>query len=293
MAEPIRGPIGAVVITHNRRELLRECLTALLAQTRPPDAVLVVDNASSDGTRAMLLEEFPGVDVLALATNEGGAGGFHEGMRRGLELGFAWLWVMDDDTIPEPTALERLLAAPERLDGLPEPVLLASRVVWTDGRLHPLNPPGLRFGDMDLLVRASGRGLLPLRWNTFPSTLIKREALERHGLPLKHFFIWSDDIEHTLRLLRDEVGYVVTDSVAKHKTATAAPPWEGGDRFYYAVRNSIYILRGSSLRRHEKTNHAIMSLGHIVRYLRVNRLRPHSLRLVVRGLRDGITGPGS
>ncbi len=142
---------------------------------------------------------------------------------------------MDDDTIPEPTAFERLLAAPERLEGLPEPVLLASGIVWTDGRLHPLDPPGLRLGDMDLLVRASARGVLPLRWSTFPSTLIKRDALERHGLPLKHFFIWSDDIEHTAQLLRDEVGYVVSDSVAEHKTATAYPPWEGGDRFYYAV----------------------------------------------------------
>ena len=293
MAERVEGTIGAIVITHNRRDLLRECLAALLGQTRPPDAVLVVDNASTDGTRAMLAEEFDEVQVLALEVNEGGAGGFHEGMRRGLELGFSWLWVMDDDTIPAPTALERLLAAPERLDGLPEPVILASRIVWTDGRLHPLNPPGLRLRDMELMVSASERGLLPLRWNTFPSTLIKREALERHGLPLKHFFIWSDDIEHTARLLRDEVGYVVADSVAQHKTATASPPWEGGDRFYYAVRNGIYILRGSALRRDEKTQQTFTVLGQIVRYLRFNRLRPHSLRLVARGVRDGVTGPGS
>ncbi len=82
VAEPVAGTIGAVVITHNRRRLLHECLEALLAQTRPPDAAVVVDNASTDGTPAMVAQEFPGVHVLALEVNEGGAGGFQEGMRR-------------------------------------------------------------------------------------------------------------------------------------------------------------------------------------------------------------------
>ncbi len=281
------------MVTHNRRQLLHECLQAVLGQTRRPNDVLVVDNASTDGTGEMLAREFPHVEVLALPDNQGGAGGFHEGMRRGLERGSGWLWVMDDDTIPEPAALERLLTAPERLDGLPEPVLLASRIVWTDGRIHPLNPPGLLLRDMDLMVRASVQGLLPLRWSTFPSTLIKREALERYGLPLKHFWIWSDDIEFTARVLRDEVGYVVCDSIAHHKTATAYPPWEGGDRFYYAVRNGIYILRGNALRREEKPQHVFTVLRQTVRYLRLNRLSPHSLRIVLRATRDGLTGPGS
>lgn len=293
MTEPLSGPLGAVVVTHNRRDLLRECLEALHAQTLPLDRVLVVDNACTDGTGAMLARDFPQVEVLVLPVNEGSSGGFHEGMRRGLELGFAWLWVMDDDTIPAPDALERLLAGAERLDDLPEPVLLASRIVWRDGRVHPLNTPGLRTGDMDLFLRATQRQVLPLRWNTFPAALLKREALERHGLPLKHFWIWGDDIEFFLRLLRDEVGYVIPDSVAEHRTKTAAPPWEGGDRFYYAVRNGIYILRGAALSPEEKRGQAIVLAGQIQRYLATTRLRPHGVRLVLRGVRDGITGPGS
>ncbi len=290
MAERVSGPIGAVVVTHNRKELLRECLQAVLGQTRRPDAVLVVDNASTDGTRELLAREFAEVQVLALPENQGGAGGFHEGMKRGLELGFSWLWVMDDDTIPEPAALERLVTGAERLDDLPAPTLLASKVVWTDGRVHPLNWPGLRLGDMDLFLQASERGVLPLRWNTFPSSLLKREALERHGLPLKHFWIWSDDIEFTARLLRDELGYVVPESVVRHKTATAYPPWQGGDRFYYALRNGIYILRGNALRREEKTQQAFAVLGQTGRFLLLNRFRPRSLKIVLRGLRDGVCG---
>ena len=101
--------VCAVIVTYNRKALLKECLEAVLAQTRPPDHVLVVDNASTDGTAEMLREEFPQVEVLRLPENQGGAGGFHEGMKRAYEEGFDWLWLMDDDTIPRPEALEALL----------------------------------------------------------------------------------------------------------------------------------------------------------------------------------------
>ncbi len=293
MAEPVHGPLGAVVVTHDRRELLRACLQALAAQTHPLDAILVVDNACTDGTREMLTEEFPEVQVHPLPVNEGSSGGFHEGMRRGLELGFAWLWVMDDDTIPFPDALERLVDGATRLDELPDPVVLASKVVWSDGNVHPLNGPGLRLNDIDLFLRASERGVLPLLWNTFPAALLKAEALERHGLPLKHFWIWGDDIEFFARLMHDEVGYLIPDSVAEHRTKAPAPPWEGGDRFYYALRNGIYIVRGQSLPPAERRGFVLLVVSQSVRYLMTNRFRPHSIALVLRGLRDGLRGPGS
>src|SRR4051812_35207484 len=74
------GTTCAVVVTYNRKALLTECLQALGAQTRAPDEILVVDNASTDGTAAMVREHFPDVRLEALDTNRGGAGGFHHGL---------------------------------------------------------------------------------------------------------------------------------------------------------------------------------------------------------------------
>lgn len=108
--------VCAVVVTYNRKELLRKCLAALKSQTRKPDHILVVDNASTDGTPEMLKEEFPQVEVLRLPENQGSAGGFHEGMNRAYEEGWDWIWIMDDDALPEPTALERLLACSDTAD---------------------------------------------------------------------------------------------------------------------------------------------------------------------------------
>jgi rhamnopyranosyl-N-acetylglucosaminyl-diphospho-decaprenol beta-1,3/1,4-galactofuranosyltransferase len=137
--------IVALVVTRDRRILLGEALTAIRSQTRPPDAVVVVDNASADGTAAMVRARFPETDLLALPANTGGAGGFAIGLAHALDLGAGAVWLMDDDTLPEPGALAALLAARERATG-PDgpPPVVASRVVWTDGRDHPMNTPRTR-----------------------------------------------------------------------------------------------------------------------------------------------------
>ncbi|HEX2084881.1 MAG TPA: glycosyltransferase family 2 protein [Solirubrobacteraceae bacterium] len=277
--------VCAVVVTYNRKELLRECLQAVTGQTRSPDTVLVVDNASTDGTAAMVREEFPSAELLELATNEGSSGGFHEGMKAAAGRRFDWLWVMDDDTIPNPDALERLLDA--RAD-FPDAALLASKVLWTNGELHPMNWPGLDPRDMDRFVAGIERGALKIRANTFPSLLVRRDAVDTYGPPRKGFWIWSDDIDFTQRILRHEPGYMIPQSVAVHKTRTAHKPWEGKERFYYAVRNGLFIIRGDTLAPREKVGWVLLVGSQIQRFFATEGLRWWALKVVARGLRDGM-----
>jgi rhamnopyranosyl-N-acetylglucosaminyl-diphospho-decaprenol beta-1,3/1,4-galactofuranosyltransferase len=288
MTPPPGETVCALVVTYNRKDLLRECLTSVLGQTRAPDHVVVFDNASTDGTREMVRDEFPSAQVVAMPTNEGSSGGFHEGIKWVVANGYGWIWMMDDDTIPATDALGRLLDARERMDGLPEPLLLASKVLWTDGNVHPMNPPGTSLLDMDVYLNAIERGLLPLRWNTFPSLLVKREAVERHGLPRKHFFIWGDDLDFTARILRHEPGYLVLDSVAEHRTPTPHKPSEGGERFYYAIRNALFTMRGPALRPKERVGHFLLTAEQTRQYLANNGFRPKAILVVLRGVRDGL-----
>src|ERR1700721_1928998 len=103
---------AAVVVTFNRKELLSECLDALLGQSRQLDAIFIVNNASSDGTKLHLQErgyfDNPAIRYIELAYNMGGAGGFHAGMDAAHKAGFDWVWVMDDDTEPRLDALEKM-----------------------------------------------------------------------------------------------------------------------------------------------------------------------------------------
>lgn len=270
--------------------MLRRCLAALAAQTRAPERVLVVDNASSDGTVAMLERDNPEVELLALPTNEGGAGGFHEGMKLAHAGGADWLWLMDDDTIPRTDALAELLNAAERAPRAP--TLLTSKVVWRDGRIHPMNFPFPERSRVERAIDGAERGLMPLRFATFVSLLVHRGAVDRHGLPHKHFFIWADDVEYTSRvLLGGELGYLVPTSVALHDTETphsplSAPP----ERFYFHVRNTLYMVRGPGRTPRDRLVRLWIVAASTVQYLRRNRTGA-AAAAVLRGLRDGLRGP--
>jgi rhamnopyranosyl-N-acetylglucosaminyl-diphospho-decaprenol beta-1,3/1,4-galactofuranosyltransferase len=260
--------VTAVVVTYNRRDLLLEALAAVHAQSRPADAVIVVDNASADGTAAAVRSQFPGVHLAELTRNWGGAGGFAYGISLAIADGADLLWLMDDDTVPEPGALRALLAARDAYPGRP-PALIASRVVWTDGRAHPMNTPRVKpFVSNGERAAAAAAGGTPIRSASFVSILVDAAECQRRGLPQADYFLWNDDFEFTTRLLRGNVGVLCPASVAVHKTATfGATNVDPGQRFFYEVRNKIWMLRtraplapverlaygGSTLRRWART----------------------------------------
>lgn len=286
--------VCAVVVTRNRRELLREALDAIAAQTRPVDALLVVDNASTDRTRELLESSYAAADVLRLERNEGGAGGFHEGLRAAHAAGHDLVWIMDDDVVPEPGALAGLLdgrsASADR-----DPWLLASKVLWRDGRLHPMNAPIPAWKEPGLLLETAERraGLLPIRAATFTSLLVDRRAIDRYGLPEKRYFLWSDDLEYTARILRSERGFLATGSIVLHKTATPHTAiTDGGERFYFHMRNTLYMLKGSAWTPLEKVSHARRLVLSVPSFLRHEGFTPRAAAIVGRGLRDGLLGAG-
>lgn len=288
--------VCVVVVTYNRKELLRECLQALLAQTRPLARILVVNNVSTDGTLEMLAEEFaveqfPQIEVLTLPKNIGGAGGFHEGVKRAAALGSEWIWLMDDDTIPHVDALAQLLSAREGFAAERRPDLLASRVVWTDGSMHSMNVPWLNLLDVERNFEAARHATIPLRTTTFVSVLLHRRLVERYGLPIADYFIGGDDVEYTGRILKREFGVVVPTSVVLHKT-----PQKHGSldvpapKFYYYVRNTVWILtRSAAFEGMQKYKYAARFLLSLGGYLRRTVALGAGLRAIGSGLWDGLT----
>jgi GT2 family glycosyltransferase len=288
----------AVVVTWNRRDLLGEALAALRSQSHPLAALVVVDNASTDGTHDVLAAE-SGLDVVSLEQNTGGAGGFAVGIERALAHGPDLVWLLDDDTIPTSDAARGLVRTWQEYDD-PErpgqrPAVLASKVVWTDGRDHPMNTPRRKPGaSRGEIASAEAVGALPVRSASFVSIMCDAVVIRDRGLPLADYFLWNDDFEYSTRLIRDRVGLYCPDSVVVHKTkvfgSTDADP---GERFFFEVRNKVWLFtRSRGLKPSEKAVYAASTLRRWARTFAKSEDRTTLRRALVRGMRAGLkAGP--
>jgi GT2 family glycosyltransferase len=249
--------VAVALVTYNRRALLLECLAALRAQTRPVDRIVVVDNASTDGTEAALRAE-PGIVYERLERNLGSSGGF----ARAVELAREdadWVWVMDDDAEPRPDALERLLESPWAAD--PGVAVLAQNVVNPDGSLQ-LGARGHLDGRVRGLAPEEHRDGERLGFSTFVGMLVRGDAARATAPPKPEFFIWCDDYEWCLRLARLGELRLVPASAIVHKDAGhgfstrrgrlvnrltgwsyAATPYSGFWRNLCGVRNYVWMRK--------------------------------------------------
>ncbi len=242
--------VFAVVVTYNRRVLLGACVACLLRQTAANLSILVVDNASTDGTEESLAPLIDAGQVLYVNTgaNLGGAGGFQFGVRCAMSLGCDFLWLMDDDSMPEPTALEALLKAAEEAG---EFGYLSGMTLWTDGSLCRMNVQ--RDVHMKSISDFSAPRI-PSGAATFVSLLIPARVVLETGLPIGEFFIWADDLEYTRRISRRYPCWVIPGSVTVHRCETnnggniATDVPERIPRYRYAYRNEVYLYRREGFR---------------------------------------------
>jgi GT2 family glycosyltransferase len=222
------------------------------AQTLAPDRLLIVDNASSDGT----LEALEAAGFLAhsrttylrLNDNLGGAGGFARGIAYALEHGAAWVWSMDDDAVPAPDALASIMGSD------PEPGNIYASVAGTDGQLAwPLKPIGDPPGQV-LRAVADVPAIVEVENVPFLGLLTHQRLIERIGLPAAEFFIAADDTEFCVRAraLGASVFAVGTSRIS-HPNARVLtlrlgplalayldlPPWKR----YYDTRNRLLLAR--------------------------------------------------
>jgi rhamnopyranosyl-N-acetylglucosaminyl-diphospho-decaprenol beta-1,3/1,4-galactofuranosyltransferase len=215
--------ISCVIVTYNRKELLKECIQAVINQTYKVDTIYIIDNNSTDGTQLLFDEgskfNIDNIKYIKLNENLGGAGGFFRGMKEVNYDNTDWVWIMDDDTIPTSTALEKLIESNDKLKN--EKVsFLCSKVVDQD--YMEMNIPCIseRVGKngYKLWAKYIGETIIEVSAATFVSVLINTKAICVVGLPWKNFFIWGDDTEYTMRLNRDfGPGFLVGSSLVIHK----------------------------------------------------------------------------
>lgn len=239
--------IAAVVVTFNRKDLLAECLDALLHQSRAIDRIFIVDQASADGTGEMLRKcAYLGQSRIVYSRSEkntGGAGGFRRGAEMAFAAGFDWIWLMDDDAIAEEKALERML----RHANDPNICAVANAKLRLNGTLddgHVVFEKNSSFNSEPAY----------LTFSSFVGLMVSRTAIKEIGLPKAEFFLQGDDTEYCIRLCKSGRIAFARDSILVHKEVSRPPELirrfgrdftiYPKDRFcfqYFLWRNRVWI----------------------------------------------------
>lgn len=240
--------IYAVVVTFNRLELLKHNVACLRAN-RPVGHIVVVNNGSTDGTAEWLATQASATLTVITQDNVGGSGGFYRGMEYAYGEGADWIWCMDDDVFPRPDCLENMLPHTRRADvGIIAPRRLMEGEIFTNDfqRYNLTNPFASMYAD-----KLKGRPVsepVEIAGTAFEGPFIRREVVEKVGLPNKELFIFCDDTDYCLRtvLAGWKILYVPAALMDKHKFFSPREGWAVRNqkkkwKRFYQVRNSAYL----------------------------------------------------
>ena len=285
------GPTTCVIIPNwNGAHLLPACLDALRGQTLRATATLVVDNASSDGSRDLMARNYPEVQVIPLTENRYFAGAVNEGIRRSTS---DLVVLLNNDTEAAPGWLEALLAG---LAACPEAGMAASKLLLFDRRdvLHSAGDGYGRDGvPCNRGVWQPDRGQFDRRELVFGAcggaAAYRRSMLDAIGLLDEAFVAYCEDVDLNWRA--QLAGYrcvYVPEAVVYHRlSATGGGPLAS----FYCGRNFLFLLAkdvpGPLLRRHW-ARILLAQIGYSLRSL--VHCRERAARAWLRGQCAGLLG---
>ena len=192
--------IACVIVTFNRKELLMQCIEAVLQQSFKPIIIYIIDNASTDGTtellysRGYLNSTINGIylEYIKLDKNTGGAGGFYTGIKKAAEEGiYDGIWVMDDDGIPHQDCLKNLIPYIKDYDYI-APLVVSKE----DKNISAF------YGSIKDILAKSENGIINKLAAPFNGILYSKSFIEKVGYPKKEMFIWGDEYNYHIRALK-------------------------------------------------------------------------------------------
>lgn len=244
----------AHIHTLNASHVIDQALDALQRQTRPPDAIVIVDNGSTDGTlNRIFLEE---VAVIRNPMDLGVSGSIRVGFSHALNHGFDWIWVLDADAVPEPRALETLL---ELHDGWSQAVKDETGFIACLPRTEPDGTPlhGQLFTEHGrfAIMPTPGQHYYPCQITIWSGCLYRLAAVRKVGLPNGDYFMDRGELEYGYRMMKAGYkGYIHQDAQIRQHVSIFSnskglkvgplnltfyelPPL----RCYYTLRNTLYF----------------------------------------------------
>jgi GT2 family glycosyltransferase len=240
--------VGAVVLHYRHWPDVQETMHSLLAQTRPPDVVLVVDNHSNDGSIVALRAAYPQLEIVEAPVNRGYAAGMNIGIREMLNLGADAILLLTHECRLAASALEALAA---RLDsngdvGAVGPLLGdlgdPDRVFSAGGTIDPRTWRTSHVRDPSSLMEWSSRPARAADWLDGAAILLRSDVVLAAGLMDENYFLYFEETEYMVRIRA--CGWAV-------ECVPAAVAWQAsaGKPSYLWTRNRLRFLARNAPRR--------------------------------------------
>jgi len=247
--------VSVIIVSYNTRELLRECIESILCEQGDGLGVevIVVDNASADGSAAMVAEQFPQVRLIANPDNRG----FGAACNQGLEIAQGrYALILNADIRAQPGALQRLVAF---MDAHPDAAICGGQLRYPDGRIQPSCARDLTlwwvFCEQSMLAKLFPRtrlfgGYWRTHWD-FSATIETEQVMGacmmlRRPFPRfdEDYFLYCEDTDLCYRV-RQAGGriYYVHDAVFMHHLGASGEPQRAQMVIYYNCGKERYFRK--------------------------------------------------
>jgi hypothetical protein len=232
-----------IVVNWNLKDITLECLDSIFQLTYPNFRVIVVDNASQDGSPAAIAERYPQLEQIINPINEGFGKAFNKGIVRALEQGAEYILLMNNDAWIEPAGLEKLLCHMDSGIGMLAPVIYYARnpdIVWSaGGNFNSLTLEIRQIGE-DAIQLLRGSSTLSVDFVTACVVFLPRLTFERVGLFDERFHAYYEDMDFAQRVKRFGLKVrVVLDTHAWHKISMSSGGSHTPNERYWMARSSI------------------------------------------------------
>ncbi|MGQ9469595.1 MAG: glycosyltransferase family 2 protein [Nitrososphaerales archaeon] len=239
--EEDKPKVSLIILTCNNKQILAKCLNSVVAIKYRNLEVIVVDNASSDGTSKLISENFSNVKIVRSERNLGYAGGNNLGIRNARG---DYVILLNDDTIVDPKFVSRLV---EGMEAEPRATLGSCKIYGMKGRviqyaggfINDKGYPIMRgYGEED---NGQYDRLGEVEWASGACMIIRRECLEKIGLFDYSFFIYYEDTDLSFRARKAgyKVIYIPSTIIRHSGSTTTRRHWRYN---VYGNRNRIRFL---------------------------------------------------
>lgn len=232
--------VSVVIPIYNGFEDTQECLESLF-RFNPGTSVVIVDDASNDGSLSQLQASFPDIEGLRCEYNVGFGAASNAGLKKAFDGGADFALLVNNDTLFTEGLIDKLLetgrANPDA--GLVAPLIRAypSGEIWSAG-----GTARLEEGRADNLVEVQSDEPYETDWLTGCAYLMPREVFEKVGGFDERFFMYAEDLEFSLRVRAAGYRLIVEPRALFHHKVSRTSSMLSPAKHYYKIRNQLEVM---------------------------------------------------